>query len=235
MTRALKQLIVDRERVFHSSNQQLSRHYRQKTQDEILVRKRSYYSIKVQYLESSDPRKWWDSVKNIAGKKKTSPPIKIVRYGATMSGKDLTQLFNYHFLSINADLPCLDLGSLPAYLSALQPAEIITPMEVCAKMLKVSASKSHGSDGMLNPIIKEFAYELADPVCDIFNTSLSTGLVPSIWKDGNITTIPKDHSVSCEDELRPITLTACLFKILEDFVVRWMILNIKLTRGSLGA
>ena len=28
--------------------------------------------------------------------------------------------------------------------------------------------------------------------------------------------------MSCEDELRPISLTACLSKILEDFVARWI-------------
>ena len=59
-------------------------------------------------------------------------------------------------------------------------------------------------------------------MCTIFNESLSSGIVPVDWKDASITPIPKTHSVCCEDELRPIALTACLSKILEDFVVRWM-------------
>ena len=33
--------------------------------------------------------------------------------------------------------------------------------------------------------------------------------------------------MTCEDELRPISLTACLSKILEDFVARWMMDDVK--------
>ncbi len=90
-------------------------------------------------------------------------------------------------------------------------------------MLKIKTFKSYGPDNIPNRVIKDFAYELADPVCFIFNTSLTTSEFPHIWKDALITPIPKALPVSCEDELRPISLTASLSKILEDFVVQWMI------------
>jgi hypothetical protein len=89
-------------------------------------------------------------------------------------------------------------------------------------MLKIKMFKSNGPDDIPNWVIKEFAYELADPVCFIFNTSLTIGEFPDIWKDALITQIPKALPVSCEDELHPISLTASLSKILEDFVVQWM-------------
>ncbi len=130
-------------------------------------------------------------------------------------------------LSVNNDLPSLDLTSLPAYLPAPQPIPVITPEEVCTKMLKIKTFKSNGPDNIPNRVIKEFAYELADPVCFIFNTSLTTSEFPDIWKDALITPIPKALPVSCEDELRPISLTASLSKILEDFVVQWMIDDVK--------
>ena len=134
---------------------------------------------------------------------------------------------NDHFLSISADLPPLDLTSLPAYLPAPQPVPTITSLEVCFQLLKVKPFKSHGLDGIPNRIIKEFAYELAEPVCAIFNESLCSNIVPSLWKDASIIPIPKTQSVCCEDELRPIALTACLSKILEDFVVKWMMDDIR--------
>ena len=149
----------------------------------------------------------------------------------TLSGKSLNsyQSLNSYFLSVNNDLPSLDLSSLSAYLPALQPIPVITPEEVCTKMLIIKASKSNGPDNIPNRIIKEFAYELADPVCFIFNTSLTTGEFPDIWKDALITPIPKALPVSCEDELRPIlnSLTASLSKILEDFVVQWLMDDVK--------
>ena len=66
-------------------------------------------------------------------------------------------------------------------------------------------------------IIKDYAYELAEPVSKI----------PSMWKDANIIPVPKSQYVTCENEVRPISLTACLSKILEDFVVKWIMEDIK--------
>ena len=40
-------------------------------------------------------------------------------------------------------------------------------------MLSISPVKSHGPDVIPNRIIKDYAYELADPVSWIFNVSLS--------------------------------------------------------------
>ena len=80
-----------------------------------------------------------------------------------------------------------------------------------------------GPDSIPPRIIKEFAYELAEPVTKIFNTSLSTGEVPFLWKCSNITPIPKVKQPQCESDTRPISLTPILSKVLEDFVVSWMI------------
>ena len=70
---------------------------------------------------------------------------------------------------------------------------------------------------------QEFAYELTEPVTKIFNTSLSTSEVPILWKCSNIIPIPKVKQPLCESDTRPISLTPILSKVLEDFVVSWMI------------
>ena len=189
-----------------------------------MLKKRSYYENKVKQLKYSDPKKWWDCINQLFGKNKpTFNNINIVKDGVTLSGMDLAQALNVHFLSVNDDLPNLDPSLSPAYLSAPEPIPSIIPEDICAKMLKVKVSKSIGYDNIPNYIIKEFAYELADPVCYIFNTSLATSEFPDIWKDAVITPIPKVLPVSAEDELRPISLTTTLSKILEDFVVKWLI------------
>ncbi len=50
-------------------------------------------------------------------------------------------------------------------------------------------------------------YELAEPVTSIFNTSLSSGLVPVLWKDSSIIPIPKAKQTQVESDTRPIALT----------------------------
>ena len=70
--------------------------------------------------------------------------------------------------------------------------------------------------------VKEFAYEFTDPLTDMFNKSLSTGVFPAIWKDSYITPVKKIPNPESENGIRPISLISILFKILEDFVVCWM-------------
>ena len=48
-----------------------------------------------------------------------------------------------------------------------------------------------------------------------------------MWKDAIIIPVPKSQNATYEDEVRPISLTACLSKILEDFVVKWMMEDVK--------
>jgi hypothetical protein len=43
-----------------------------------------------------------------------------------------------------------------------------------------------------------------------------------VWKDSCIFPIPKVSQPTCEGDTRSISLTLCLSKVLEDFVVQWM-------------
>ena len=76
-------------------------------------------------------------------------------------------------------------------------------------------------------LLKTFAYEIAGPISNIFNRSLSTGIVPSLWKASNISPIPKVKPSSSEFDFRPISLTPCLAKVLEEFVAEWLMNDIK--------
>ena len=92
MTPALKKLIYQRQKAFHSGNLDLWRHYRLKVRNDIGVKKRAYYTNKEQHLKSSDSRKWWDCVNQMSGKKRSATNnINIVKNGTTLSGKDLAQ------------------------------------------------------------------------------------------------------------------------------------------------
>ena len=93
--------------------------------------------------------------------------------------------------------------------------------------MAVQLFKAQGPDNVPCRILKEFAYELAEPVTTIFNPSLASGIVPAIWKDSNITPISKIQSPTNEGYFSPISLTPCLSKVLEDFVVTWMIDDIR--------
>ena len=71
--------------------------------------------------------------------------------------------------------------------------------------------------------MKNFAPILCRPVCSIFNSSISQGHFPSLWKCANVLPLGKvSHPRSIDSDLRTISLTAVLSKVLEGFVFDWL-------------
>ena len=143
-----------------------------------------------------------------------------------LSEGELAESLNDYFVSVASDTPPLDISSLPTFLPAAVPPPTVHPHEVCGKLLKRQTNKAMGPDNIPSRILKEFAHELAEPVTSIFNTSLSSGPVPVLWKDSSIIPIPIAKQTHVESDTRPIALTPVLSKVLEDFVVSWMVEDI---------
>ena len=76
-----------------------------------------------------------------------------------------------------------------------------------------------GPNNIPSRILKEFAYELTEPITLIFNTSLSSGEVPALWKHFTIIPIPKEKHLQLESDTRPIAFIPVLSKVFEDFIV----------------
>ena len=72
----------------------------------------------------------------------------------------------------------------------------------------------------------------------IFNASIREGIVPARWKEANVIPVPKVHPPQLiKADLRPISLTATLSKLLESFVGSWILDRIedKLDKHQHGA
>ena len=137
-----------------------------------------------------------------------------------------TGFSEYIFCSLCPFLNRNNASTLPCYLPSPQPPVIETQV-VCKKLLAISAFKAAGPDGIPIRIWKEYAPELAEPITLIFNTSIASGTFPTAWKDSNVTPVPKVTPITGRGDLRPISLTAIVSKVLEDFVVEWLIADVK--------
>ena len=219
ITSAIKLLIKDRQKAFHSLNLPLWRSLRQKVQQEIAERKKAYYKNKVQHLRKDECRRWWGAVNRLTIRSEKASSSSLECDGKVLNEMELAVTLNQFYVSVNEDIQPLDATTLPAFLPAETCVPTIQPHEVCRKLLAVQPFKAQGPDNVPCRILKEFAYELAEPVTTIFNASLASGIVPAIWKDSNITPIPKIQSPTNEGDFRPISLTPGLSKVLEDFVV----------------
>ena len=100
-------------------------------------------------------------------------------------------------------------------------------MKYVKKLTSMKPHKAYGPDNIPSRIFKEFAFELATPAATIFNVSLLSGVMPISWKESNIIPIPKVTKPTCESDIRPISLTPCLSRVLEDFVVSWLIGDVR--------
>ena len=110
-------------------------------------------------------------------------------------------------MSVASDIPPLDILNLPTFLPTAFPPPTVHPHEVYSKLVKLQTNKAMGPDNIPPQILKEFANELAEPVTLILNKSLSSGLVPALWKDSSIIPIPKAKQVHLESDTRPISLS----------------------------
>lgn len=100
----------------------------------------------------------------------------------------------------------------------------ITEEEVLDLLKDIDPNKSSPVSCIHPKILLEACHELAHPITKIFNLSLKTCKVPTVWKEGIVTPIYKDdgdrHSPS---NYRPITLTSMLCRILEKLIKKHMI------------
>ena len=87
------------------------------------------------------------------------------------------------------------------------------------KLLKALKNTSSGPDDIPVNILKDFSPELTEPITFIFNMSLAEQCVPDIFKCANVVPVPKVPSPGSPDELRPISVTPILARVLERLVV----------------
>ena len=80
-------------------------------------------------------------------------------------------------------------------------------------------NKSTGSDGIPNKFYRIAAPFIAEPLCNIINTSILQRRVPLAFKECCVSPIPKSNPPTL-DSLRPITLLSVPAKLLEKHVLR---------------
>ena len=150
----------------------------------------------------------------------------------------LADNINTFFHQVAADLPSLSDSSAPPPSVSIPDEFVIDRAVVEEKMSRINIHKSPGPDGLQNWILRDFCAQLAGPVCAIFNASIREGFVPGRWKEANVVPVPKAHPPrSIESDLRPISLTSTLGKLLESIVGTWMLemIDDKLDNRQYGA
>ena len=188
--------------------------------------RRKFYARKMEGLRASNPRNWWRSVKMLTGQAvNNSQPL--TGLANQLHGGDVQALadsINSFFQGVAADLSPLNDNCVPPPPEVVPDEFIISVEDVERKLSQINVHKAPGPDGLPNWLLRDFSSYLAGPVCAIYNASVREGFVPSRWKEANVVPVPKVHPPKAvEADLRPISLTATLAKVLESFVGSWIL------------
>ena len=103
----------------------------------------------------------------------------------------------------------------------------VSEYEVFERISKANKPKSGVPGDLPKTLVSEFAPELSAPVAKIFQKILKsaekgTAKWPASWKQEFGTPIQKIANPQSEDDLRIISLTPFFSKVLEKFVVEWL-------------
>ena len=83
---------------------------------------------------------------------------------------------------------------------------------IANKIKKMKDNKS--VDGIPPKLLKEIVEQISTPLAKCFNLSLKEGIVPSEWKEANITPLFKMGSRNKPENYRPVSLTSVVCKLL---------------------
>lgn len=96
---------------------------------------------------------------------------------------------------------------------------VLDQHQVKRALQNINIRKEPGPDGVPGRALKVCAHQLAAVWTDIFNRSLKEVIVPTCLKTATIIPVPKQTTVACLNDYRPIALTPVIMKCFERLVL----------------
>ena len=95
---------------------------------------------------------------------------------------------------------------------------VVTPEVAATKINSMKENKSPGVDGISPKMLKETVEQISTPLAHVFNMSLQECIVPLEWKEANIIPLFKKGSRNKSVNVRPVSLTSVICKLLETII-----------------
>ena len=108
----------------------------------------------------------------------------------------------------------------------LEGSPHINELDVFNQIRKSKKPNSRVPGDLPRTLMQEFAPELAGPLSRIYRNVVDTGEWPSAWHLEHGIPLQKNPNPKNEDDLRVISLTAFYSKVLERFVMDWLLEHI---------
>ena len=228
VTPKLTSLIRQRQNVLSTLGKDSARFkdLRNRVQRECKIARARFYNNKVSTLKESNVSRWWKEVKALSGLTASSEWWHQMLGEAIPTVDALAGRFNEFLRDLTSNF-------IPLPESAVELVPVPQELLVCrgtvfSALRSIKVKKSSGPDPVPAVVWKEFAFELADVIKDLYNSSLEQGVVPVQIKESIVHPLPKcNPPKSVEEDLRPITLTSHLAKVMEGFILNSLSKQVK--------
>lgn len=164
-------------------------------------------------------RQFFAYVKKKTGCRSSVGPLKSGDGGMVSDAQGMAEILNRSFKDV---FTREDLTSVP------EPEELVTDSllrsmkftvrDVKKKIRGLKNESAPGTDGITTLLLKELAEETAPALAMIFTKSLDEGVVPTDWREANVTPIFKKGSKSVPGNYRPVSLTSVVCKLMESMI-----------------
>ena len=232
ITSTLKRFIRKRKRAYRKakktnleSNWKKFRKLRNRTITMIRDSKQSFYDkiadkLKCETLSSKD---WWSTLKTVIAPNSKSiiPPLTYNDH-IYSDERDRANILNNFFQSQTfLDDQNTVLPDFPPSVTYTQLSHIVlTPLEVESVLKALTVGKASGPNELSDRFLRELSCELSSPFCSFFNHSLRMGIVPSTYKEANVSPVPKKGDLSLVNNYRPISLLSSEAKVFERLIFK---------------
>jgi hypothetical protein len=158
----------------------------------------------------SNPKKFWKYAQSKTKTKVSIPNLYTnERKDTTSSDEEKAEVLAA--VEVDSDLPAVDSRTN----HKLESIEI-TPDKVEKKLKDLKISKSPGPDNFHTRVLRELSSVLSAPLSIIYNTSITSGTLPEIWKCAIVTALFKKGDRKVAGNYRSISLTCIICKVLES-------------------
>ena len=205
MTKGIQKLIKNRKRLYVAEGGDSWREEKQRIEDIIKTRKRSYMDNQKEHLLAKDAsRIFFKHVKNFAAFEK--PPVFDVR--SLLPGRtdmEVATCLAEYFNKVSREFDPLEPSDIPFTKDSGLPT--LREFEVAKRIKTFRKPKSMVPGDIFPDLMTKFSDFFALPLTDIYNEITRSSVWPLQWKREFVTVIPKKNNPESLGDLRNISCT----------------------------
>ena len=167
----------------------------------------------------SNPKRFWSHISSKRCDNNGVAPLRGPRGAIYTGSKDKANILNQQFCSVfnkeedSSSLPDLGSSSFPS-IGHIE----VTTNGVIKLLKKINPHKATGPDNIPARLLKELADSLGPMLTILYQASLDSGILPTIWKAATVAPIFKKGDRNKPSNYRPISLTVICCKLLEHII-----------------